>query len=268
MATKRQAPSDSDARQQPPKRPKPSTSTPYHHQQRPAHHGKKSFKKAHPVNELKSTVRSLRRLLERSDDQLPAGIRIEKERALQTAERDLRDAEKAKKRSDVIGKFHKIRFFERQKAERRLKKARRAVREAEEEGEGEGDVEVGLLRRKVEDAEVDLNYAMFFPLEREYVSLFPTRRGEEESEGREGERQGDVEMWALVKRCMKEGTLADLRGGRLSASGERLKDEEEEEVARPAKKKKAGKVTSSKHVQNKDEEGESGDDQTGGGFFE
>ncbi|KAK4507619.1 hypothetical protein PRZ48_001354 [Zasmidium cellare] len=263
MATKRQAPSDSDARPQPAKRSKPST--PYQHQQRPAHHGKKSFKKAHPVNELKSTVRSLRRLLTRSDD-LPANIRVEKERALQTAERDLKEAEKAKKRSDMIGKYHKIRFFERQKAERRLKKAKKALREAEESGDG--DVEE--LRARVEEVEVELNYAMYYPLEKEYVSLFPTRRGKDgevEEVVKDGERQGDAEMLEVVRKCMKEGTLNDLREGRLSDKGERVKDEEEEEeVARPTKKK-AAKPAKSKRAQDEEEEG-GDDDETGGGFFE
>lgn len=264
MATKRQAPSDGEVRQ-PSKRSKPS---PYQHQQRPAHHGKKSFKKAHPVNELKNTVRSLRRLLDRNDD-MPANVRVEKERALQTAERDLREAEKAKKRSDMIGKYHKIRFFDRQKAERRLKKARKELKES-----AEGDEkEIERLRKKVEDAEVDLNYAMYFPLGKDYVSLFPTKRnkdGETEDmvggEGKEVERQGDPEMFGVVKKCMREGTLTDLREGRLSENGDVVKVEEDT-AARPitkAKREKGGKA----NRPNQQVEGQESGDEDGAGFFE
>lgn len=263
MATKRQAPSDGEV-QQSSKRSKPST---YQHQQRPAHHGKKSFKKAHPVNELKSSVRNLRRLLDRNDD-LPANVRIEKERALQTAERDLREAEKAKKRSDMIGKYHKIRFFERQKAERRLKKARREVKEAEEKGEDDSG-ELAQLKAKVEDAEVDLNYTMYFPLEKEYASLWPAKRNKDdgsENDGKDAERQGDSNMLDVVRKCMKEGTLKDLREGRLTDQGDPIQ-EEKESASRPANRKKNAKAGGSKHAQDEAAE-ESGEDETGGGFFE
>lgn len=250
--------------QQSSKRLKSST---YQHQQRPAHHGKKSFKKAHPVNELKSTVRNLRRLLDRNDD-LPANVRVEKERALQTAERDLGEAEKAKKRSDMIGKYHKIRFFERQKAERRLKKARREVKETGEMGEG-GSGELVQLKAKAEGAEVDLNYTMYFPLEKEYVSLWPAKRNkddEDENDGKDTERQGDSDMLEVVRKCMKEGTLKDLREGRLTDQGERIQ-EEKESASRPAKGKRNGKAGGSKHARD-DAAEESGEDETGGGFFE
>ena len=60
--------------------------------------GAKTFKKAHPVNELKSRVRSLKRQLERNDS-LSAVEQQEKERALRHAEEELARNERAKKRS-------------------------------------------------------------------------------------------------------------------------------------------------------------------------
>ncbi|UJO12777.1 rRNA-processing protein efg1 [Fulvia fulva] len=273
MATKRSAPDSSSNNDSRPhwKRPK--------HQgvfqpKNPENHGKNSFKKAHTVNDLKKTVRNITRLLEKSKD-LPANIRVEKERQLQTATRDLQIAEKARKRSEMIGKYHKIRFFDRQKAERRLKKARKALKEAEGKNK-EG------LKRKVEECEIDVNYAHYAPLEWEYVSLFPTRRkkeGEEEEDkgvaGKEVEKQGDSAMWERVRRCMDEGTLGDLREGRLDGKGD---DDEGEKVGTKLKSvKKAAKtqrkddrsamgkkVQVEEEQQNDDESG----DESGGGFFE
>lgn len=265
MATKRAAPdSNNDSRDTRPhwKRHKPNAFQP----KNPENHGKNSYKKAHTVNDLKKTVRNITRLLEKSTD-LPANIRVEKERQLQTATRDLQNAEKAKKRSEMIGKYHKIRFFDRQKAERRLKKAKKALKEAEAEEKGE-------LKRKVEECEVDVNYAMYAPLEWEYVSLFPTRRkkeGEEETpetEGKEVERQGDREMWERVRKCMEEGTLGDLREGRLDEKGE------DDAVAKPRSVKKAAKAqkkddrAAGKVVQEQTNEEDESGDESGGGFFE
>ncbi|KAK5708545.1 hypothetical protein LTR17_020578 [Elasticomyces elasticus] len=180
---------------------------------RPAHITGPSFKKAHTVHDLKANIRSLRRLLSNPVDKLPATVRVEKERALRTAESELAETEKAKKRSEVIGKWHKVRFFERQKAGKRVKKLKKEL------GSGE-DVEV-----KLKEAEVDVAYAVYFPLEKEYVPLFARKKkveGEAEDdspEPAEYERQGDMEMWEKVKKCMEDGTLEALRNGKLTGDG-------------------------------------------------
>jgi hypothetical protein len=62
------------------------------------------------VNELKSKVRSTKRLLERGHD-LPADVRVEKERALQGYERELEDILAKKRRSVMIQKYHFVRFL-------------------------------------------------------------------------------------------------------------------------------------------------------------
>ncbi|KXT02524.1 hypothetical protein AC578_4176 [Pseudocercospora eumusae] len=260
MATKRQAPDDHGVH---PKRPRYNKNP-----NKPANLSGKSFKKAHPVNELKTQVRSLKRLLERD---LPANVRVEKERALQTVTKELEDAEKAKKKSEIIARWHKVRFFDRQKAERRLKKARKALEEA-----AEADAE---LQKQVEDCEVDVNYAMYYPLELDYVPLFPSKRkkdGEEtEIAGTDDKavaREGDQEMWESVKKCMAEGTLQDLREGRLRAPGGEA-DQEESEPEISAKRnpgKQIRKNGRSKLQQSRKEDSDREDDsedETGRGFF-
>nr|POF15188.1 rrna-processing protein efg1 [Quercus suber] len=181
----------------------------------------KSFKKAHPTNELKSQIRSLTRLLEHNED-LPATVRAEKERALQTAERELEQTVKAQKRSDIISRWHKVRFFDRQKATKRLKKAQKSLQAV---AESEGHVTKAGLAEAIQEWEIAVNYAMYYPLDVAYVPLFPTRKGEakkpdaEDAVPAEGERQGDPDMWKKVEQCMGNGTLQALRDGTLSGEG-------------------------------------------------
>ncbi len=192
---------------------------PRRERRKPDNAGPRSFQKAHPVNELKSEIRSLKRLLERTD-RLPADVRVEKERALQTAQHELDQREKAKQRSDMIGKYHKIRFFDRKKASKRLKKARKELQSCKD-----GEDSRSELSQRVERAEVDFEYPQYYTLDQPYVSLFPRKKdgGSTDGEHHEDdiqpaivvESQGDPEMWQKVRQCMAEGTLDDLRNGKL-----------------------------------------------------
>lgn len=243
--------------------------------QKPDNAGAKTFKKAHPVNELKSQIRSLRRLLERNDS-LPADVRVEKERALQTARHELEEAEKARRRNEMIGRYHKIRFFDRQKATKRLKRARKEL-----DGCPDGDEGRTELARRVQDAEVDINYAQYYPLDRHYVSLFPRRKtkGDDDDNSEEGEdgangneaiveRKGDTEMWERVKQCMANGTLDALRNGKLT--------EAEESVPEKKEKHKADEDTTARSVRQQrkglagteDREEKEADKDSDDGFFE
>lgn len=71
---------------------------------------------AHPstktpsVNQLKSKIRDLTRVLEHSD-QLPAGVRIEKERALAGYKSDVAQVHEEKRKQELIKKYHMVRFF-------------------------------------------------------------------------------------------------------------------------------------------------------------
>ena len=62
------------------------------------------------VNALKGKIRDLARLLERSE-RLPADVRIEKERALTGYKSELEKLDEEKRRKDIIGKYHMVRFF-------------------------------------------------------------------------------------------------------------------------------------------------------------
>ena len=266
MATKRSAPPVHPSRQD------QVPGEPRRKRQKPNNAGPNSYKNAHPVNELKNQVRSLKRLLERNDG-LPATVRVEKERALQTAQHELQEAEKAKKYSDMIGKYHKIRFFDRQKAAKRLKRAQKELKACESDAP-----ERMRLEQVVKDREVDVNYAQYFPLDQPYVSLFPRKSGNEEgSEGNvESERKGDDVMWQKVKQCMVDGTLQALRDGRLRKE---RSDGGEEQPKSTVKRRDRGShgedsISKGKGGDSKDRtrkrhaDDDADDDDSDGGFFE
>ena len=85
-------------RPRPAKRLRPNTSKPH-----PTHFGV-------GLNPIKARVRDVTRLLEHSND-LPPGVRIEKERALAGYRQDLAEAEAEARKQQMIGKYHMVRFF-------------------------------------------------------------------------------------------------------------------------------------------------------------
>ena len=66
--------------------------------------------KSASVNQLKSKIRDLTRALEHSEH-LPAGVRIEKERALAGYKQDVDEIRKDKQKNELIKKYHMVRFF-------------------------------------------------------------------------------------------------------------------------------------------------------------
>jgi hypothetical protein len=63
------------------------------------------------ANELKTKIRDVKRLLNHSDKDMPADMRIEKERELKGYQRDLEEVESRKKKSEMISKYHFVRFL-------------------------------------------------------------------------------------------------------------------------------------------------------------
>ena len=133
-----------------------------------------------PLTEIRQKIRALEKLLAYDAEKsrsaqdsngrstarsMPSHIRQEKERALAGYKHDLQLALekriKTQEHSKMISKYHHVRFFERKKAERRLKQAKTAF----EIGEAS---EAALL-----NAQTDLNYTLYLPLDEKYVSLWP-----------------------------------------------------------------------------------------------
>ncbi|KAH7382259.1 hypothetical protein BKA66DRAFT_418366 [Pyrenochaeta sp. MPI-SDFR-AT-0127] len=175
---------------------------------------------------LKSRIRDLKRLLAHvdsvGDHKMSAGNRVERERELEACEHELAEnlenSREAEYRQKMIGKYHQVRFFDRQKATRiqkRLKKELSTLEDKSKKSE---------LKQKVHNAEVDVNYAIYYPLMKPYSALYPKSKtskptetevdedGSNDKSSREVDGpKGDVSMWKAVEKAMEEGTLDALR---------------------------------------------------------
>ena len=226
------------------------------------------------INPLKSKIRDLERLLARSEH-LPAGVKIEKERALAGYKQDLEQAIHGKQRQHKISKYHKVRFFERQKATRALRKVQKLLLH-----DSDQQIEDHARKASVHAAQVDVNYTIYYPLTEKYVSLFPLEKRASGKSGSQSPETGEdvsIEakrmrppMWAVVERCMEEGTLDQLREGKLSTqysthpttTGAKVQDNLQMTKKLPNSTPKAN-ATANDHAVTT----EHGDD-SDGGFFE
>lgn len=174
--------------------------------------GSPSIKSA-SVNQLKSKIRDLTRALEHSEH-LPAGVRIEKERALAGYKQDVEEIRKDKQKNELIKKYHMVRFFERKKATRAHKQLKKRL------DASSPDTSVyKQLEREVHHAEIDVNYTIYHPLTEKYRSLFP--RQEDTSGGETAARKMVTvkpAIWNMVEQCTADGTLEALRDGKLLTS--------------------------------------------------
>ncbi|KAF2744869.1 hypothetical protein M011DRAFT_528174 [Sporormia fimetaria CBS 119925] len=243
------------------------------------------------VSDLKSRIRNLRRLLDHVEsdpkNRMPANVRIERERELEACQHELEEkkvaAQEAERRNHMIGKYHHVRFFDRQKATRILKKARRQLAEAEGDGSGDNEDKITRLRQEIHQAEVAVNYAIYYPLMKPYSSLYPrTKREpnnpEEDTDmqdannqnSKSSEHKGDPEMWAAVERAMAEGTLDHLRNSDDADRRQKAKGKIQETEQRKAKKTKDS--LQKKRVQSQPKPAKSAEeheeDDSDGGFFE
>lgn len=115
-----------------------------------------------------------------------------------------------------------IRYKERQKATRHVKKARKHL------GASELDTPQHAAAQEIlHIAEVDLNYTQYCPLDQKYEGIYPRTvncNGIPTREAEEHGNDGDTEkilasrpaMWHVVETCMRNGTLEALRNGKMT----------------------------------------------------
>ncbi|KAF2020567.1 hypothetical protein BU24DRAFT_445766 [Aaosphaeria arxii CBS 175.79] len=237
--------------------------------------------KANATSGIKSRIRDLKRLLEHVDNQpkyrMPAGIRVERERELETLEHELVEKSTAGReavfKNKMISKYHQVRFFDRRRAERTLKKLRRQLSTLEDETERPG------LLQKIHNAEVDLNYAMYHPLLEPYASLYPKgEKGEKDTTSNETHAtlptetdgpKGNKDMWRAIEEAMESNTLNTLRNRKpkkaaianSKESNKRTDKSNTDKKAKPTTKSKATNDTNDTIVEDDGEESD-------GGFFE
>ncbi|KAJ4993706.1 hypothetical protein SVAN01_00760 [Stagonosporopsis vannaccii] len=219
------------------------------------------------ANALKNRIRDLKRLLAHVDNipkhKMSASARIERERELEACEHELEEktmrARESEYRKKMIGKYHQVRFFgrcmcnpyrrcmltcgDRQKATRILKRIKKELAAAEDEEEK------SALQKKLHNAEVDVNYAISYPLMKPYSSLYPKSRKAKTTETDESDEakakpeevdgpKGDVMVWKMVEQAMEEGTLETLRNSKSR----------EEIPGAPPKKSKSAKTKTAKEA--------------------
>ncbi|KAJ7647886.1 hypothetical protein FB45DRAFT_894681 [Roridomyces roridus] len=161
----------------------------------------KPYKQSQPssatpgVQKLKSSLRQTRRLL--AKDNLAADVRVETERRLRALEADLEVAESSKKERTLAVRYHKVKFFERQKVVRKLNQTKKKIA-AEDSPE---------LQSTLHDLRVDLNYILHYPKTKKYISLFPPelRNGEAEEPVSDAGRD-EVRAWVVSQ--MESGDLS------------------------------------------------------------
>lgn len=123
---------------------------------------------------LKKKIRDIERLLKK--ESLPADIRLNNERALKGLNVELQNAQFNLKTKEIAKKYHMVRFFERKKAVRKLKLARKAL---EEVTKTEVRKDIKKARKVVKHSEVDVAYVVLFPKTEKYISLYPNASNEE-----------------------------------------------------------------------------------------
>ena len=138
---------------------------------------------------LSDKIHSLRRLLEKATD-LPADVYQEKERELQgyLAEQKIRQVKKENRA--LTSRYHFVRFLERKRADKHLKRLRKefeiwqaandaTLGERTAQGFNPASAQETIFqqgkkyKRQLHEAEVDLNYTLYAPLDQKYVALYP-----------------------------------------------------------------------------------------------
>ncbi|KAF8633456.1 hypothetical protein AX17_004625 [Amanita inopinata Kibby_2008] len=153
------------------------------------------------VQKLKSSLRQTRRLL--AKDNVAADVRVETERRLKALESDLHKAELVRQERHHAVRYHKIKFFERQKVVRKIQQTNKRV-------SSEGDV--SELHATLSELRVDLNYILHYPKTKKYISLFPpeVRKGESppsDSEATKTNTQRE-EIRSWIRQKMEAGDLS------------------------------------------------------------
>ncbi|KAH8103430.1 hypothetical protein BXZ70DRAFT_925574 [Cristinia sonorae] len=166
------------------------------------------------VQKIKGLLRQARRLLKK--DKLAADVRQATERKIRALEKDLADAERARKERTMATRYHKIKFFERQKVTRKISQVKRQL------GECSDKTEKKSLKRLLLELRVDLNYIQHYPKTKKYISLFPPEvrgsdvsdhkdKGKSKDDSSEPKADTDAQREALreqIREMMERGELS------------------------------------------------------------
>jgi len=134
--------------------------------------------KFHQIQSSKKKKRSLKKQIEGVEhllkrDDIDESVKTEKAQMLEDLKKQV--AEKQKKKSLILkneAKYKKVRFFEQQKVRRMLKKANKQAEKNPDDPE---------INETIEDLKKKLSYIKNFPMDKKYISLFPSNKQENET---------------------------------------------------------------------------------------
>ncbi len=140
-----------------------------------------------------------------------------------------------------------------------------------------GSAEYQDLLSAIHEAEVDVNYALYHPLDEKYRSLYPRNSNnvttsEDSLANRSARKAGTTRpaIWGVVEECMTGGTLEALRDGRLRSK--LLNERSQQNMSSKARLTEPSKKTSDRNSKMSSSvktilpEEQDGD--SDGGFFE
>lgn len=177
-----------------------------------------------------------------------------------------------------MSKNAKLMAPDRQKGTRILKRLKKELSALSD------DSKKTKLQQRIHNAEVDVNYAIYYPLMKPYSSLYPKSKNRKADDSEDAEDtgedsknstevdgpKGDVEMWRAVEQSMEKGTLDKLRYSKDAVPAEPPKKSKKPKIKNEKKGKMEdktsaahGKVIGSKTYAVQDE-----DEESDGGFFE
>ncbi|KAL1836007.1 hypothetical protein VTJ49DRAFT_5699 [Mycothermus thermophilus] len=214
-------------------------------------HGKPHHKKPRKdvdlesINAIKKRARAIERLLARDDakedGKLPANKRIELERELAAHKQRIEDAHVKKERSKMISKYHMVRFFERKKAMRFAKQLEKRIAKTTD------PKELAQYKADLHVAQVDIDYAKYFPFMEPYISLYAgvasgPKEEEETAAFAQYLRTPRPPMWKLIEGTREEGEAAlERMQNRPPQRASEAETEEQEDQAEKSAEKRSDK---------------------------
>lgn len=166
-------------------------------------------------------IHSLRKLLARGT--LPSTVQQEKERELAALVHEQNKTVSKKEAKKTLEKYHYVRFLERRKAEKKLK---RLQKQQDMHGDSAD------LSKRIHDMEVNRNYAIYAPLGEKYVSVFVSAEGGERSNDTDSPNTKEAlkpATWYAVETAMLQGEaeLVALRDGKTTGPARPTSDDDE-----------------------------------------
>lgn len=138
---------------------------------------KEAEEKKGRIGSIKNRIRSIHRLLRK---ELPAEVKIVQEKKLEELQALADEHAKGELERMMTLRYRKVKFIERRKVERRIRRVERQLRGLTEiGGDDRGAQQATELAQNLSELKEDLEYIQFFPKAERYVSLFMGNDDEE-----------------------------------------------------------------------------------------